>query len=245
MGGPGSPEPLSLSPSGRPEPGNLPSRNGDGRSAPGSSCSLPQVPPPSQPLQLAHPPSPRRHRQPFPAQCVPCPARSDPGGRTRPPPRPPTVLTRCSHFLLVLVLVFGRTRRIRPHRHRGDPSGRPAGPAGAEEAQPRRPPGGSAARYLLKAPRLPRLVMWCLFVSGLWLLSFGQEHGGLDLGWPFLSVFTFKSGGVGIFLLPFGSDRATEFSFIKSISVSSAVFSPSPKVIHWGPQRAVGDPDNQ
>lgn len=243
-GGPGSPDSLSLSTSGRSEPSNLPSGNGGGGSARGSGCSPPQVPPPSQPLQLAHPPSPRRRRRPFRAGRVPFPVRSDPGG-AHAASAPPTVLTRRGHFLLVLVLVFAHTRRIRPHRHCADPAGRPAGPAGAEEEGPRRPPGGSAARRLLKAPRFSppsNVVLICVGAQAVELGAGGGRTGFRAA--LFLSGVTFKRGGVGILRLPFGSDLATEFSFIRGISESSAVFSPSPKVIHLGLQRAVGDPDN-
>lgn len=162
---------------------------------PPRSVCAPLPSPSSVPASPAGPPS----EPPAAWTAVPSRARALPGtlglrwgarSRPRSPPRP-AVLTRCLHFSFVLVPA--RTRRARPRRRhsRADPAGRPAGPAGAEEARPHRPPGGSAARHLLKAPHLPRLVIWCLFVSRLRLLSLGAKDAGLGLGRPLPSVFTF------------------------------------------------------
>lgn len=129
-----------------------------------------------------------RRRRPFRAGRAPLPARWDPAGRTRPPaasPRPrssPAAATPRSSW-------SSSSRAPSEPGPAAAPAAaaltRPAGPLDprAEEARPRRPPGGSAARHLLKAPRPPRLGM-CLFVPGSGCGAWSRGERGPGFGAP-------------------------------------------------------------
>lgn len=192
--GPPSPAP----PSRRSEPSRTPSSGGHRRSAP--ALGLRAAPKSLLPtLPLAHDrggpsrPSPRRRVRPIRAERVPFPTRSDPGrahaaarAPRRPHPPPPPPLPPCpgprpgARHAAVATAALTR------------PAG-PLDPAGAEEARARRPPGGSTARRLLKAPRLsPRVWFFgACCVKGSAVKIGGWREAGLDLGRSLPSAFTF------------------------------------------------------